>query len=352
MKIAFFTPKFYPSRGGVEKHVEKVSESLFMEGCSVDIFVKCSACRAIEKQPNYDKFSVISYPTLKNFNSKILRNFQYYLMLRRLLKGYDIVHIHDYEIFVSVLFLYRLFHPAKKIFITFHGWEGIFPPTLRSRVYRKLTDKLSNGNICIGEYICDVFGVSRDKISYGAVDVQPSSISLKSHNEKNIDFLFVGRIEKDTGIFEYLDFLSSLGLSCEYSFYICGDGSCKDEIFSLCRKNGIKYEYMGWVEDLSPFYSRSKIVLTSGYLAILEAWANNSIVFSVYNNNLKERYLKSIPKYKTKLLFCSENADLVEDIIGGKNNLLVEKIRFNAHNWALLQTWSNMVGTYRDLWND
>jgi len=67
-----------------------------------------------------------------------------------LIQEADIVHCHD------VFFWYlpfRFLYPKKKVFTTFHGWEGIFPPKWQAKVIRNISEKLSFGNICVGDFI-------------------------------------------------------------------------------------------------------------------------------------------------------------------------------------------------------
>lgn len=64
--------------------------------------------------------------------------------------------------------------------------------------------RLVRGSLCIGHFIPKVHGIFCDKIATGAV--KPTYHAEKSRREA----VFVGRIEQDTGIMEYMKALDIL----------------------------------------------------------------------------------------------------------------------------------------------
>ena len=68
---------------------------------------------------------------------------------KQLIKNADIVHAHD----VFYWYLpFRFMFPRKKVFITFHGYES-YPVRKRAIIVRRISELLSNGNICVGDFI-------------------------------------------------------------------------------------------------------------------------------------------------------------------------------------------------------
>lgn len=90
---------------------------------------------------------------------------QWFLSHLNLIFSSDIIHIHD--IFFWVL-PFRSFLLRQKLFITFHGYEGNDPPNLKQIFWHKLAEKLTRGNICIGDFHHKWYKVTPTFVSYGA----------------------------------------------------------------------------------------------------------------------------------------------------------------------------------------
>lgn len=163
MKILFITRLFYPHIGGVEKHVYEVAKSLERKGNSVTVLTerydKNLKDTEIIKGIKVVRFS---YPHIKLLGLKLI--WWQLLMNRKLIQDADVVHIHD----VFIWYLpFRFLYPNKKVFTTFHGWEGIWPIPLKNIILKRVSAKLSNGTISVGKYIGKYYGIKSDKIIYG-----------------------------------------------------------------------------------------------------------------------------------------------------------------------------------------
>lgn len=347
MNIIFIAPKFFPSAGGVEKHILELSKRL-KSSYKTTIFVPSDSNENIVTY--YQGVKIIRYHHLKTHPKSILRNLAFFKEYYKDFYNADIVHCHDYEVFFNSYFLTRCCFFWKKCFITFHGWEGVYPPNLRSIVLRRLANFMTNGNICIGEYIPKIFGVTPSYISYGAVSTSLSPSGFDSSLYHDIDFLYVGRFENDTGVLQYMEFLEFFSKkNCGLRIVFCGDGSLKESLIAKSKGINANITFPGWVDDIDKYYRRSKFVLTSGYLAILEAWVNKKIVIAVYDNPIKESYLKTLPNYEEKIIILDqEDYEKTEYLIN--NNSFTEKLKVKSHSWAINQTWEKMAEKYERLW--
>ncbi|MGI5826479.1 MAG: glycosyltransferase family 4 protein [Patescibacteria group bacterium] len=328
MRILFLTRRFYPLAGGVEKHSYEVAKRLVKLGHEVNVITEGENFSTNE----YD--GIIVHQLLSKYSGR-LKKFEIWFRLlgkKKIIENSDIVHCHD------VFFWYipfRFLYPVKKVFVTFHGWEGVFPPRLSAKIVRKLSEKLSFGNICIGDYILKWYKTNPDIVSYGAV-------SKKACRKKiNADVLFIGRLEKDTGLMIYLEVLKKFKEDIKIIFL--GDG--------ILRKEAEKYgDVLGFVENVQEYIKGSRLVFTSGYLSILESFINKKPVFSVYDNPLKKDYLEKTP-FQDWIVIEEDPVSLFEKVryYLKTNSASKKKVEF-AYNWAKNQTWEKLTRQYLELW--
>lgn len=135
--------------------------------------------------------------------------------------------------------------------------------------------------------------------------------------------LFIGRLEKDLGLETYFKALDRLKLKIDFA----GDGSLRYE----AKKYG---KVLGFI-DIKKIIKNYDIIFASSYMSILQGLIFKKPVFSVYENPLKEDYLKMSPFKK----YISINKI---DI----NNKYSEE----GYDWAKKQTWQKVTDLYLKLW--
>lgn len=279
MKIVFISHFFFPHIGGVEKHLYYVSKCLVGLGHDVHVITSTED----EKLKLFEKVDGInvhrfSYQKLKFIG--LLDIWRKIVIFKEIIASADIVHIHDVFIWYIPLIL---IYPFKKFYITNHGWEGAFPIPIWNIINKKAASYLSSGTISVGRYIDKYYGIKSDKYVYGGVD--KGEVGKKV--DRIEDILFLGRLEKDTGL---LDFLSWLNKNKRKVTFI-GDGSLKNE----CKKYGT---VLGLKEDLSKYIARFKYCVPSGYLSYLEAKSAGCKIITFPTNKLKVDYWKEIHRIK------------------------------------------------------
>lgn len=99
--------------------------------------------------------------------------------------------------------------------------------------------------------------------------------------------VFVGRLEKDTGLSEFLKWL---GKHKDYKVDFCGDGTLRKE----CKKYG---EVHGFT-DPKLFLKKAKICVPGGYLSYIEAKSYGCKIIVFPNNPLKKDYWNEIQKIR------------------------------------------------------
>jgi glycosyltransferase involved in cell wall biosynthesis len=214
---------------------------------------------------------------------------------------------------------------------------------------RKLCEKLTKGNICVGQFIEKWYGTKADYISYGAVEEHIEQFNQK--DSKNI--LFIGRLEKDTGILEYIDALKlfKANNNTDFIFQICGDGLLKEQVLSFLEENKITFEFYGFKKDVYPFIQSSRVVFTSSYLSIMETISFGKPLIASYNNPLKKDYLEIFPNQK-KLFLCAKDPIQITNYL---KDLFTNPDKFdNQHTYRqdFIKdfTWSKTAEMYLSLY--
>ncbi|MEM3504416.1 MAG: glycosyltransferase, partial [Nitrososphaeria archaeon] len=130
MKVLFFSRRFWPDIGGVEKHVLKLSEELKKRGHDIIIVAEKEINQNNNKlsksdlEFNISGIKVFKIPITTSEKNKKFQIWFWLLKNIRLIKSADIIHCHDvFYWYLPFLFLF----PRKKIFTTFHGYEGSEP---------------------------------------------------------------------------------------------------------------------------------------------------------------------------------------------------------------------------------
>jgi glycosyltransferase involved in cell wall biosynthesis len=330
MKNIVFLSRFYkPHIGGVEKHARELAKRLVKKGHKVTV-VTTLYDNKLSRKEIVDGVQVIRFkqPNIRFIG--LLKTWVWMFNNRKILLNSDILHIHD--VFIWYLPLKLLF-PSKKIFITFHGWEGVFPIPLINKLQKKLAYRLTEKNICIGRYVETHYGIKADVISYGAT-VTPKSEKKKDGNK----ITYIGRLAQDTGLPVFLEALEGItGLTVEF----CGDGPLADK----CKKYGTVHGFV----DPEPYLEKSKYVFAGGYLSILESFANKCIVFCAYDNELKKDYYLDTP-FSSWIKTCSSSGELgnaIKSSVSRSNKR--KKLKF-SYNWVSKQTWPKLLRKYELLW--
>ncbi|MCL4417277.1 MAG: glycosyltransferase family 4 protein [Actinobacteria bacterium] len=356
MKVIFLSRFFYPHIGGVEKHVQNVGASLVKRGHEVTVITEKllgahsannhSISSSAKHPGKVNGMTVFQIHPGKDDWFKKIRIWKELWKYKYILKQADIIHCHD------VFFWYlpfRFVFPYKKVYITFHGYEGNKIPGRRAILSHKIAEKLSKGNICIGDFFKKWYGTNPTIISYGAVDTTPK-LDSKTHNSSIKNVLYIGRLEEEAGIMEYLRavrILKDKGINLKLT--ILGDGSQMKKAQLFAEKNRLDVVFKGFVENVDEYVKKTDIVFVSRYLGILESLVNKKLVFAVYNNDIKKDYLETA-KFKKYIYISSGYLSLASDIQHViLNKDYDEKIK-DGYSWAKKQSWEKLCDSYLRLW--
>lgn len=351
MKVLFITPRFYPQLGGVEKHVKSVGEILSNQGIGITVITSTDKpdLKNFEKVNDmavYRKY--IKAPLGSKASSAIglVKMMAFLLKNIRLVNGHDIIHLHDpaaFLWFVPILPFCR-----KRVFMTFHGFEK-YPIPQSSKIIRKLAEKCTKGNICVGDFITKWYGTQADFVIVGGVDTNGNLPSGPIDDGA----VFVGRLEKDTGILDFLDALLVLkkNFGVDLPLHVCGDGPLRSQIVQYAKDHDLRVFLHGFVEDVRAHLANHRYAFATGYLSILDAMYCKRLVFSVYSNPLKRDYLYSIPKNEKIMFIAGSSKELatnLHDVV--QSNGRTKNILENAFAFAKEQSWQNVARIYLSLY--
>lgn len=332
MNILFFSRLFYPHIGGVEKHILEIGKRLVADGHSVIVVCESSSS---DLQDSVEGIQIFHLDAGKHDWLKKFRIWGWLWFNRNFIQQADIIHCHD----VFFWFLpFRFIYPTKPVYTTFHGYES-FPIRQGAIIIRKISEWLSWGNICIGEFMTAWYKTKPTYISYGGVTipttVKPASIS---------DAVFIGRLDDQTNIIQYAQGVERIRKEHpQFSFIIVGNGVYEEDVEKIGTVTGFQ-------KDPLPYLYASKYAFISRYLGMLEAMVAKKLVFAMYDNPLKRDYLEMSP-FSDYVVMVDSPEELEQKVNYFLSHPDEEKeLVIQAYKWGKEQTWENVVNTYKALW--
>jgi glycosyltransferase involved in cell wall biosynthesis len=330
----------------VERHVLEVGKRLVKNGYKVIVITEKYQSNG-ESDNSMGEVGGIEIRRIDAGGDNYFKKFRIWrqlFKLRQIIKAADIVHCHD------VFFWYlpfRFLYPQKKVYTTFHGYETKFPPSKKAILIRKISEKLSWGNICVGDYIRKWYGTKPTYTTYGGIGILPiNTNTTNKYQSKNnrLKIVFIGRLEVDTGVLIYLKVLDILkNKKIEFEFEVCGDGSLRGEV----ERYGRVY---GFIKNLDPYISKADIVFSSSYLSILQSMLNKRLTIAAYDNPIKEDYLKMAPFAKWIVIDNSSHKIADKILWFMERQEEKEKMINKGYEWVKTKTWEKVLEIYTDLW--
>lgn len=332
-KIIFLTRSYYPNVGGVEKHIYELSKVLVKKGYKITIISEDSLQFPITKFDHLVKgVKVIRIPVGENNWFKKFRIWEWMWRNKQLIFSADIIHCHDVYFWYLPL---ALTHPLKSVYTTFHGYES-YPIKLKAILYRKVFEYMSNRTICVGDFMRKWYHAHPTAVIYGGVDMPHKLIKSKRNTA-----IFIGRLDEHTGISAYVEAVTLIRKKIpSFTLTVYGDGPLKNKI----KREGIIVK--GFDPDADKEIQKYEFAFISRYLGILEAMAAKRLVFSHFDNPVKEDYLKMTPYNDWIIPFTS--AKELSSIILNKD-ISSKKIE-NAYAWVRKQSWKKVTDVYVSLW--
>lgn len=341
MKILFSTSSFYPTVGGVEKHVYKVSKELINLGHTVKVLTFNNESNSFVRTEQYEGISILRMPHYKRAIIRYVQNLLWFFRNRSWFDGVNVVHFHD-TFFPQM----RLILPEARLVETFHGFESFPPKKFFIKARAKVAQSVDRV-VIVGDFITKWYGTKSDLVIYGGVDdlVVPDTMP-------EYDAVFVGRLEQDTGIEDYINIVKMYkDEGVVFKFAIYGGGTKEDYLKGIVAKYGLPVTFLGITTDSRKAVLTAKYVFSSSYLSMLEAMSLKRLVFSVYKDQLKRDYLESIPSSREKFVYESSAEQLYSKMKATTNDQALVSLYVNcAYTWAIGNTWRDVAKSYLNLY--
>lgn len=327
-KIILQIARLYkPHIGGVEKHVGILSSMLLKSGFRVILITELFD-KSLPKHELVDGVEVhrINYPRVKYFG--IIFLWFKLLSYIKLIINSELIHIHD----VYVWYLpYRVLFFWKKSFLTIHGWEGKYPISKASLFQKRIASKLSKKTLLIGAYLKKLYGLKSNNVLYGFID--SADISKKVAKKRLI--VFLGRLEKDTGIELLLEYLGKSRSRNKFDVVFCGDGQFRAE----CEKYG---KVTGFI-DPKKYIGDAEFLIASGYLSVFEGLKYRCKVVVIASSRVRRLIFKNTP-FNKYVSICANNSDF---------DKAFSKVKYDVelgYEWAKKHDSEYLYSKYARMW--
>jgi glycosyltransferase involved in cell wall biosynthesis len=250
MKIVLVCPRYYPDIGGVEMHVQEISERLVKRGHSVEVV--CTDPRGMH--PKKDLIHGVHVTRFRGFAP----NDAYFFAPRMMwyLKHSDaaILHAHGYHAFPA-LFAAMAAQGKKFIFTPhYHGrghtrfrnlllkWYDLVAKRIFYRADRIICDSEYEKNLITGK-----FDICPEKLV-----VIPNGINFHEFTTREVTrdpsrLLYIGRLENYKGIHHIIGALPRLD---NFSLVIIGKGPYEKDLHDLAHALNVEHK-ITWKKDLS-----------------------------------------------------------------------------------------------------
>lgn len=270
MRILQVTPGYYPDFGGVEYHVQAISEALVESGHEVSVAAP-SQKNGLPSVERVGKVVVRRFPAIGPRAYRFPIGLYHYLRAEGL--RFDVIHAHNYG---AIPLLLAALTGWKRVVITphYHGRGRSRVADILHRVYDPVAIPILqrvSSVICVStgeaELVADRLGIARDRIV-----VIPNAITLRGMdvrhlceitNKDNL-ILCVGRLDAYKRVDRVINSLPHLPK--EFTLVVIGSGpeeaALKQIVKSLDVENRVRF--LGYVsdDDLQSWYARSRVVVS------------------------------------------------------------------------------------------
>jgi glycosyltransferase involved in cell wall biosynthesis len=331
--------RYKPALGGVEKHVGRVIKELSQFGVEITILTS-SHTPSLSRQEQERNVRILRLPYGWDRNPPLV--YLWIIANRRRFRGFNVVHIHDMLPLLLWYLPLLVMDSATPVYATFHGFERDPVPAI-FKLLRKVAKRLVSGSICIGHFIPETYGIDCNAILTGATDC--ANLVEQQRNGA----VFVGRLEQDTGLLEYIKAIAILEEThgIEMPLTLCGAGKASD----LAVSKRITMKQMGLVSNPQAVMNSTRICLAAGYLSILEAMSLGLPVIGIARSSLKAAYLKGVLKDGGPISIQTTPEGVAREIARIINDPhLAARISKRGKQFASKMSWNRMTRAYLDLW--
>lgn len=317
---------------GVSVHVKSLCD-FFDQSKALTIRNKISQLSSKEKNLNattlFNEFNIFSLSSLRVIKMEIKKN--------------DIIHLHLTN-FTSILFVFLACFYNKKIVSTFHSVPKLslhlihLLEAIRMIIVYNLivmfSDRIivlsqTQSNLIVRFILCKKTYIKKIDIIGGFVKCKvKDSVNVRDQHQ-NLKIVCVGRLEKEKGFTELLQFLKKIK-GTNVILYLIGTGSLRD----LLPKDNRNLEYLGIMsnEDVINIMDKMDILISFSHneafpVTVIEAMSRGLALVLTRLPTLDELLTQN----KNVLFFpVGEYEDAFKNVLYLENNVdLLTKLKYN-----------------------
>lgn len=264
MKIVQVTPRYAPHVGGVETHVQQISERLVERGHDVTVFT-ADAERNVERRETRNGVDMHRF-------RGVAREGAFHIAphiataVRR--AEADIVHAHNYH--SLPLFFAGLGITDQRFFVTPH-YHGASASSIRNvllalyRPFGRWAIQQADEVIAVSDWegarLQEDLGVDATVIPNG-IDIERFADAEPEKRDRPY-LLYVGRLEEYKGVQHVIRALPKLP---DYDLLVAGSGPYRDELAKIARDVAVNHrvEFLGYVDAnrLPALYAGASVYVT------------------------------------------------------------------------------------------
>lgn len=340
MRIVQVCPRYFPYIGGVEKHVQQISEQFRARGHELHV-VSTDPSGKHERSAEINGVKITRLPVFAPDQTIF-----YSRPLHRKLKAIkaDIIHAHDYQAWPMLAAALSQSSNHAPLIVTLHlgfsklgqwlynFYNPIFGRYIFNRARRIIIVSpatfskvpLLSSYKRIVEYIPN--GVELDGVDAALQTYHPEK------DERQLNLISVSRLERKKGLHYVIDALSRLDAQ-DYRYRIVGEGPYRGELerrTKLAKQSNV--EFLGRVEDdaLVRYYALSDVfVQPSEYeshsISLIEAMAyglvpivtrvgGNVHVIDDHHNGMLLKHPVSVDELTDRLVKLRENRNMLKTV--------------------------------------
>jgi len=264
MKILQVTPRYPPQSGGVESHVQQISERLVDRGHDVTV-VTADARKEGKHRDQQNGVVVRRYQSLAP-NDVIHFCPQITTAVRT--SDAEIVHAHNYH---SLPLVFAALGAGNRRFVVTTHYHGGSASSIRKRLL-SVYHPIGRRSVQRADEVIAVSEWERDQLRTDfAVEatVIPNGVAIDRFNEATATehdrpyLLTVGRLEAYKGV---QHMIRAMNLLPEYDLLIAGSGSYREQLEQLAHEEGVAEQvaFLGYVadEELPRLYAGADVYVT------------------------------------------------------------------------------------------
>lgn len=341
MRIVHFVHRMYPDIGGVELSVERIAAEMSHAGHDVTIVTETPDASVRDAEDV--RIRHLSVRPVRPFTRA--RYWSWMSAHRDEFARADVLHFHDYGTFVHwYLPLYAVLR-SPVYAMTFHGFDS-WPVRRRDDVQRAFSARRMDVTFGAGDFLRMHYSQRIDHTYVGA----PLRRRTNGVWQAQPAFLFIGRLAPDTCIAEVAAELAAAAAATRRnaSLTLVGDGVLENELL------GLKNEWFDVIHtpatpDVSGFLETAGVMIGTGFLSVLDAFAYDVPVIAPALTPIKRDYFHSLPDVEHNLLYCESRTALrstFESLLHGDGFHRASSAALSARCLADSLTWEGIADLY------